>query len=154
VAHSDDTRRIPLPRGLFALVDAADYDWLTQWPWHANNMGYVLRRERGTRRHIRLHRLLCGIDGVSHKVAEVDHLNHDPLDNRRANLRVVTHRQNMLNRKKGRGAWPVGEVPGVRLRPSGRWEAAIKVGGVPHYLGLFDTAEEASSARARFLATL
>lgn len=31
----DNTRRIPLSQGQFAIVDASNYDWLIQWKWYA-----------------------------------------------------------------------------------------------------------------------
>lgn len=32
---NDKIRYIPLTRGLFAIVDAEDYEWLSQYKWHA-----------------------------------------------------------------------------------------------------------------------
>ena len=51
-----------------------------------------------------LHRIITGAkDGES-----VDHINGDGLDNRRSNLRICTHRQNMMNRKMPKRKYPRG----------------------------------------------
>lgn len=43
-----------------------------------------------------IHRLILN----AQKGQEVDHINHNTLDNRRCNLRLVTHKENRLNNKK------------------------------------------------------
>lgn len=44
-----DVKRIPLTGGLYAYVDAADYEWLSRYNWHAYNDGYAARHEKGKR---------------------------------------------------------------------------------------------------------
>lgn len=75
----------------------------------------------------------------------LDHIDHDPSNNRIENLRVATHQANLLNRKP----WSKSGFKGVTIRGS-RWSAAIgnkdnDAGGIIH-LGTFDTAEEAAAA--------
>lgn len=79
---------------------------------------------------------------------KVDHVDHDPLNNRRKNLRIVTNSVNILNR----------EGPAADNRSSGmrgvnatsynhqKFQARVKVQGKSHYLGLFDTKELALKA--------
>lgn len=57
---------------------------------------YIRQRDpqRGQSRTIYLHRVITDAPAGM----EVDHINHDSLDNRRCNLRVVTHKQNLNNR--------------------------------------------------------
>ena len=71
---------------------------------------------------------------------QIDHINHDTSDNRMTNLREATHSENNRNRKS---ANPLGK--GVYKR--GRaFECQIRHGGKNHYLGTFDTPEEAAAA--------
>lgn len=70
----------------------------------------------------------------------LDHRDGVRDNNRIANLRDATHAQNQQNRAAKEG----GQL-GVRLK-KGRWEAAISVAGCRHYLGRFDTEEQAGTA--------
>lgn len=81
-----------------------------------------------------LHHLVvgCPLNGMV-----VDHISRNTLDNRRANLRVVTQRRNNLN-KKSRGT--------SFHKATGKWRARIKLDGVCTSLGLFQTEEEAHAA--------
>jgi hypothetical protein len=73
---------------------------------------------------------------------EVDHRNHNGLDNRRSNLRLATGHQNQGNRR------PQGGSPrfkGVYLSRS-KWVAQIRFGGSKRYLGRFTVEEDAARA--------
>lgn len=74
----------------------------------------------------------------------IDHINGDPSDNRWCNLRLATPSQNGANMK------PFGKLPkGVTFhKKTGKYQAQIKCNGRGHYLGLFDTPEEANSVYA------
>lgn len=94
-------RRISLTRGKFALVSDEDYDRLNQYNWSCDRQGYACRQgpRQGNRRTLVLmHRfILDAPTGL-----QVDHINGDTLDNRRDNLRICTHLENVMNRP-GRG---------------------------------------------------
>ena len=71
----------------------------------------------------------------------VDHINHDTLDNRRSNLRICTHKQNLANRKKHKLA--TSKYKGVRrINRKTPWEAEIS----GKYIGVFKTEKEAALA--------
>ncbi len=72
----------------------------------------------------------------------VDHINGNGLDNRRANLRIVTHGQNMANSQRAPGK---SGYRGVRRRRGG-WQAELARCHRLIIIGLFPTAEEASAA--------
>lgn len=67
----------------------------------------------------------------------VDHINEDKSDNRPINLRELTHRQNLLNRREPKGAY--------FNKDRGKWVAQIS----NTYLGCFDTEAEALAARKK-----
>lgn len=77
---------------------------------------------------------------------EVDHINHNPLDNRICNLREVSHTEN----HKNRGASPrntSGFVGVYSHAPSGKWRSCIKINGKQKHLGLFHKKYDAVMAR-------
>lgn len=63
----------------------------------------------------------------------IDHINGNPLDNRRSNLRVVTHQENMMNKKNYKNN--TSEIKGVNLNKKGLWVARIQVGNQRIFLG-------------------
>lgn len=142
--------QIPLVGGGFAIVDAADYARLIEYEWR--RLGepghfYAYRYEKvgpGEWRKVFMHRVVNETpDGLF-----TDHINGDGLDNRRLNLRTVTHAQNMKNRRRGKNNRS--GAKGVSFDPEkGRWRAAINVNGKRFRLGRFDTVEEASEAYER-----
>ena len=94
-------RRIPLTRGKFAIVDPEDFERLNQYKWFCTYHGYASRkvpkelREHPKQTHSLMHRELCPVpDGMV-----VDHINRNPQDNRKANLRPATKQQNCWNAK-------------------------------------------------------
>lgn len=76
---------------------------------------------------------------------QIDHINGDRCDNRIANLRAATVRQNSWNAK--RPAHNTSGFKGVRFhKRDKRYEAFIRVNGVAKALGYFATVEEAAQA--------
>jgi len=162
--QSEDTALIPLYRrdGTVcghALVDVADAAWLGQWRWgmvysgptraHLSALRYESLGDKRWRR-IRMHRAIMGLSPAHDDDLEVDHINHDALDNRRSNLRVVTHAQNLQNRK--RGYRQSSSERGVRLH-NGGWVAEAKLDGHQRHIGRFPTEEEAIAAVRYWRAT-
>lgn len=74
----------------------------------------------------------------------IDHINGRRHDNRISNLRLATHAQNNANREP-----QINNVLGVKgvKRHRDKFVARISAGGVTHYLGIFETLEEAINAR-------
>lgn len=141
-----------LPSGARALIDAVDADWVASYRWRLSPQGYVNRHSPSNHgaEASALHRAItqapAGMD--------VDHISGDTLDNRRANLRVTTHAENMQNRRRANRNSQTG-IRGVTLfRRTGRYSAQVHVQGRRHHLGYFATAEDAARAVARARAEL
>lgn len=123
-----------------ALIDLEDVDKVKEYKWSLNDKGYV--RSDNKIERIYLHRFVmnCPDDMV------VDHINHNPIDNRKENLRTCTHQQNMINRQKQHNN--TSGTTGVWWhKKNNKWITQITVNSVTIHLGYFDTKEEAIEAR-------
>lgn len=79
---------------------------------------------------------------------EIDHINGDKADNRRENLRNVSHRDNLQNPKRSKAN--TSGLRGVHYYKSrDKWTAQICIDGVHTHLGYFETKEDAFMARLR-----
>lgn len=142
-----DIAIIPLTQGYVAVIDAQDVPLVEGFRWHAKvqrRSVYAARRRRAGSEGsetVRMHRVIAdAADGM-----DVDHLNHDGLDNRRSNLRVCTRSENMHNQRLSK-ANTTG-YKGVRWsRADNKYVACIKLRGKRIYLGAFDNAEDAHEA--------
>lgn len=88
---------IVLKSGEIVLIDEADLGLLSDHEWRFCPRSYVYSELylNGRRARLKMHRLILSApDGLV-----VDHKNHNPLDNRRSNLRLCTQRQNTFNRR-------------------------------------------------------
>lgn len=132
--------RVPLfnKRQLVAhtVLDDVDAEQ-AQYLWHIDGAGYAARQIDG--RWERLHRVLMGLSRGDGK--EVDHLDGDPLNNRRSNLVIATRAENCQNVGSRRRDLP----RGVYRAPWGRFYAQVKHRGVKYSLGHYDTPDEAAA---------
>lgn len=133
------SKLIPLTKGLHAIVDDEDYEWLAQWAWYALNGHNVYAARCAQRKAILMHRVLLQAPNDM----LVDHINGNPLDNRRANLRLCTHAENMRNSASRTGA---SQFKGVWKSRGKVWRACIKLHGKSIHLGSFTTEEAAALA--------
>lgn len=78
--------------------DKEDYNLISPYKWCMSH-DYVIAYDPNTRKQIRLHRLIMGVQDDDWKAIIVDHINGNPLDNRKTNLRIATHSENQMNRK-------------------------------------------------------
>jgi len=149
-------KSIPLTRGVSTIVDDSDHEFLSRWAWYAmpNGSGkfYAVRSARLSDGRLRgepqklifMHRILAATpEGLV-----TDHINGDSLDNRRDNLRAVTHTHNMWNRAAR--ADRRSRFKGVTFdKRRGKWAAVIQVNNSPIFLGRFQSEEAAGAAYAR-----
>lgn len=103
--------------GLIALVDREDYKELSQFKWYLHSQGYAQTNING--KVVYMHRMVMKTPEDMH----TDHINHDVLDNRKRNLRIVTRSGNMQNvRRKKRGT-----VHRMTVKGHTYWIGAVKV---------------------------
>lgn len=147
-------RRILLTRSMSALVDDDDFEALSVFRWFAvksrANGTYYAKRMDG-KRWLAMHREIMSAPAGYY----VDHINGDGLDNRRANLRVCTNRQNCQNQQRPkRLATKTSRFKGVYLdKRRGSWVARIRAGapdssGAARKLTLGEFKNEEDAARA------
>ncbi len=140
----DDTevRRIPLNDGLFATVDAGDYERVSKHRWYATRHGRNVYAATGVNgRTVYMHRMLMR----PRKGYVVDHIDGNGLNNRRCNLRVCTPAQNLTNKAPRGGS---SQFVGVYRRRD-KWIAHVTHRGQFYYVGIFNDEVEAAKARDR-----
>lgn len=137
-------RTITLTKGKEAIVDDEDYDECISLPWVAklsnNTVWYAARTERDEqgRYDIYLHNFIMQPpEGMF-----VDHIDRNGLLCIRSNMRLVTRKQNVLNRRR----WGATSSYRGVYKERDRWRAMIRNDGSLIHLGTFDTAEEAARA--------
>ena len=138
-------RLIPLTQGQNAIVDTDDLERLSNFTWCArkitgtNTFYAYTNPEQGV--VLAMHQVVVGIT-----FGEVDHFNHDTLDNRKKNLRPCTHAQNCQNQKIKK--INKSGFKGVH-REHNRWIAQIRIDGRSRVIGRFNTPEEAANCYDR-----
>lgn len=121
-----------------AIIDLECIEVVRKYKWHLSH-GYVYNNRVGP-----LHRYL--MNPADNLV--IDHINRNPLDNRRDNLRACTQHENIFN--KSIQCNNTSGVPGVCWdKTKNRWIAYIKFNNKQKRLGQFKTKEEAIEARRR-----
>ncbi len=130
------TQQIPLynraQRKLYALVDDADFENVIDYRWRLNSKGYAIRSYSidGKEILVALHReIMQPPPGLV-----VDHIDHDKLNNTRANLRVITQQQNLMNRRLFRNSST--GFKGVTFQHD-QWHARIEKDGQVIHLGFY-----------------
>lgn len=144
---SGGVREIPLTQGFVAVVDDADFDFLGQWKWRAFVTRGVIRsvitniKTDAGRGSGYLHRMLLRPPAG----LVVDHIDGNPLNNTRANLRICTRKQNSRNGGQRSLIQPYKGVSVDRHAPH-VWRARICADGHLHWLGYHATPEAAARA--------
>lgn len=123
-------------------IDLIDIDLAKKHKWFMQSGGgYVTaKKHESIPKYIYLHRLI--LDAPSNLC--IDHINHDPLDNRRDNLRLVTKKENSHNLPT-RNVWG---CPGLMYKEKhSHFAVQIGVNGKTQYLGIGETLEDAIKIR-------
>ena len=145
-------RLIPMAQPKYAKVDPCDYERLRKFEWLARKgknsfyaRGLVVSSKTGKEKMVYMHQVLIKVpDGMV-----TDHINHDGMDNRSANLRAATRAQNMRNRKKFSNSTG-SKYKGIYFRKKSRkWEASITFKKKLIHLGCYRSEIEAAKAYDR-----
>lgn len=140
-------KKIELTKGKYTLIDSNDFDLVSKYKWYCSSMGYATRTQlvNGKRKEILLHRFLIGMDNKN----EVDHINRNPLDNRRKNLRFCTRSEN--NHNRGLNSNNKSGYTGVYWHKGARkWLAQIMLDRKRINVGLFSTPLLAYKVRKQY----
>jgi hypothetical protein len=120
------------------IIDKDSYDKVKEFHWMLHKTGYVV-----SQKNIKLSRLIMDCP----ENLEVDHKNHNTLDNRKTNLRIVTSSQNSQNTRmhKNNFLGYKGVVTIYRKRVN-KYRAIIRLNNKAKNLGLYSTPIEAAHA--------
>ncbi len=135
-------REIPLTQGKVALVDDEDYERVSQRKWWRWANGYAAAYIDG--KVIPLHRFILN----AKKGDEIDHINTNKLDCRRANLRLCTRSQNVMNtRLRADNTTGFKGISYIKKkRGTKKYSAHLKIGTRRIHLGYFYAPVEAARA--------
>jgi len=125
-----------------ALVDDEDFVRVKDSKWYltGNASGSIVKYKRFM--EIKLCYALASV--IMNTKLMYDHIDRNPLNNCKSNLRVCSYSQNSMNRRKIEGT--TSKYRGVGLKKNGRWYASIKLEGVKKHIGYFDTENAAALA--------
>lgn len=120
--------------------DLEDYEKIKPYTWRYNQDGYVISQPNG--KIIRMHMLIMDSDGTK----DIDHINHVTYDNRKSQLRVCEHYQNIVhcktysNNTSGRKGvyWDKNRE---------KWMVCLTVNKKTYHLGRFDDYNQAIKVR-------
>jgi hypothetical protein len=130
---------IILSNGARCLVDESDSQSVQRFNWYQDGHGYA--HTQSNYKFIKMHRLITGAKPGE----EVDHVNGNRLDNRRANLRICSRTENARAFQKKRIG--TSTYRGVSFcRPTGRWRAQITVNKKSINLGRYFSDADAALA--------
>lgn len=140
-------KEIALTKGQFALVDDADFEWLSQWKWRAfwdwhTKSYYARSSEKGkthkTRRELRMHRLILGLEPGDKRHG--DHIDGNTLNNQRSNLRIANVCQSNQNRRTPKSNTSGHKHVGWNL---GAWRVCMRVNGITTKAERYKSKEDA-----------
>lgn len=137
---------IPLSNGGVTIIDAEDAHLAAGHSWFGVQRGrnrYALSFVDG--KQVALHRRILGVEGA----LVVDHIDFDGLNNRRANLRAVTARENGRRKRKPLTSRTSAYKGVTRVAGKRAWSARIRVGDRRFFLGVHPTPTKAAVAYNR-----
>lgn len=144
-------RRIKLTRGKYAIVDVEDFEWLNKYKWHYTHYGYARRTnyKRNGKDKIEVESYMHKMIFQAPEGMIVDHINRNGADNRKANLRAATQKQNVWNRKFKRKGGKT-RYNGIRWdKNREKWQVRLAINGRRESFGYYADEKEAALAYDR-----
>lgn len=143
---AEGQRKIPLTKGLFAIVDDFNYEVLCKYNWSVSGTEkrrYAVRYKKESKKNVYMHREIVN---ANENKTIIDHINGNGLDNRIGNLRIVTKSENSraFKLKKENST---SKYRGVfKPKSTQKWRARITLGGIDKHIGYYKTEIEAAMA--------
>lgn len=158
----DNISYIALTNNEYAIVDNEIFNYINKWNWNAHfnittNTFYAQghpHRQHGIILH--MHRVIWEYyNGAVPPKMQINHLNHNTLDNRRNNLQLVTNRQNCQDKLQKNGGNYTSIYPGVYWNSQkNKWHATININGKSKHLGYYLKERDAYLAYKRECETI
>ena len=131
-------RTISLTQNKVALVDDADYEWLSQRKWWANQHHSTFYAAQGAEL---MHRAILGLQPGDKR--QCDHRDGNGLNNQRSNLRICTQTQNIRSQRKRKNT--TSRYKGIYWHCRDcKWCSRIRVNNNLIWLGYFNSEIEAA----------
>lgn len=125
-------------------VDYEDIDLINKYKYNIRKDNYVIRGTKTKYIHRDIYKKILGRDLNFNE--KIDHIDRNPLNNERNNLRLVTNQENAFN--QGLRTDNTSGVKGVYWsKKSGWWCANISINNKTIYLGHFNSKEDATKVR-------
>ena len=126
-----------------ALIGLEDVIRCKEYTWFLSTRNYVLSKTQEGK-NIKLHRFIMDI--LDKPKVICDHIDRNPLNNQKNNLRLCTVKENKYNNSKQRNNTS-GVVGVYWYKPYNKWKAQIKKDRKDIFLGYFNNFDEAVKVR-------
>jgi len=130
-------------QGYKVFIDHEDYARLSKYTWCVHKEKAVVTsvpRGNGTHKETTMQEIILDYYGP----LLIDHMDRNPFNNQKENLRLATYQQNRANSK--RQSNNTGKYKGVKKARNGKFEARIICNGRYLHLGTYEKEEEAARA--------
>jgi hypothetical protein len=123
----------------FALIDDEDFELVSQRKWYSAK-GYAVSNDS---ERVKMHRIVMNPPADKF----VDHIDRNPLNNQKNNLRIVGMEENIHNRTKIPNT--INNFKGTQLLSHGVWQARCRIYKNDFHLGTYSTELAAAIAYNR-----
>ena len=139
-------------KGRTILVDDEDIDLVSKYSWQITPQGYAVTwvrfaPGRKNRKTTGMHRIILG----NPDTPAIDHINRNPLDNRKINLLPCTYGHN--NRNKPMSKIKKSNYRGVSPHRNG-WQVVVRIDGKLKWIGKYNSEKEAGVIAAPYFADI